>query len=72
MLGSLILYLKGMRILMFQLSGIYHKGTFKAPKDASEVGIVVVARIQDILDPWEKGLGLRIFGFRVQGLGFID
>ena len=25
MLGSLIVYLKGMRILMFQLSGIYHK-----------------------------------------------
>ena len=24
MLGSLIVYLKGMRILMFQLSGIYH------------------------------------------------
>ena len=24
MLGSLILYLKGMRILMFQLSGIYY------------------------------------------------
>ena len=43
------------------------KGTLKAPKDASEVGIVVVARIQDILDPWEKGLGLRILdlGFRV-------
>ena len=26
MLGSPILYLKGMRILMFQLSGIYYKG----------------------------------------------
>ena len=25
MLGSLIVYLKGMRILMFQLSGIYHR-----------------------------------------------
>ena len=26
-LGSLIVYLKGMRILMFQLSGIYHKAS---------------------------------------------
>ena len=26
MLGSLILYLKGMRIMMFQLSGYYCKG----------------------------------------------
>ena len=26
-LGSLILYLKGMRIMMFQLSGFYYKGT---------------------------------------------
>ena len=25
MLGSLILYLKGMRIIMFQLSGFYYK-----------------------------------------------
>ena len=25
MLGSLILYLKGMRIMMFQLSGFYYK-----------------------------------------------
>ena len=25
MLGSLILYLKGMRIIMFQLSGFYNK-----------------------------------------------
>ena len=25
MLGSLILYLKGMRIVMFQLSGFYYK-----------------------------------------------
>ena len=26
MLGSLILYLKGMRIMMLQLSGFYYKG----------------------------------------------
>ena len=26
-LGSLIVYLKGMRIMMFQLSGYYYKGT---------------------------------------------
>ena len=29
MLGSLILYLKGMRTTMFQLSGFYGKGTLK-------------------------------------------
>ena len=28
MLGSLILYLKGMRIMMFQLSGFYYKSVF--------------------------------------------
>ena len=27
-LGSLILYLKGMRMMMFQLSGYYYKGSF--------------------------------------------
>ena len=27
MLGSLILYLKGMRIIMFQLSGFYCRGS---------------------------------------------
>ena len=27
MLGSLILYLKGMRIIMFQLSGFYYKSS---------------------------------------------
>ena len=29
MLGSLILYLKGMRIMMFQLSGLYYIALFK-------------------------------------------
>ena len=28
-LGSLILYLKGMGIMMFQLSGFYYRGTTK-------------------------------------------
>ena len=28
-LGSLILYLKGMRLMMFQLSGFYCKGIYK-------------------------------------------
>ena len=33
MLGSLILYLKGMRIMMFQLSGFYYKApTTQTPK----------------------------------------
>ena len=27
MLGSLILYLKGMRTIMFQLSGFYYRGS---------------------------------------------
>ena len=31
MLGSPILYLKGMRIMMFQLSGFYCKSSFKGP-----------------------------------------
>ena len=29
MLGSPILYLKGMRAIMFQLSGFYYKGSLK-------------------------------------------
>ena len=29
MLGSLVLYLKGMRRMMFQLSGFYYKGFYK-------------------------------------------
>ena len=32
MLGSLILYLKGMRIMMFQLSGFYPKSSRGAQK----------------------------------------
>ena len=31
MLGSLILYLKSIRIMMFQLSGFYYRGSFKVP-----------------------------------------
>ena len=43
MLGSPILYLKGMRILMFQLSGFYYKSIMclEAPVSLGEV------RIQD-------------------------
>ena len=29
MLGSLILYLKGMRIVMFQLSGFYYRSSIR-------------------------------------------
>ena len=32
MLGSLILYLKGMRIMMFQLSGFYYTETETHPE----------------------------------------
>ena len=32
MLGSLILYCKGMRILMFQLSGFYCKGSTRVTR----------------------------------------
>ena len=63
MLGSLILYLKGMRIMMFQLSGFYCKSWgFKAPESVCwSLGVA----------PNTKGLGcgaayvMRIFGFRV-------
>ena len=42
-LGSLILYLKGMRTMMFQLSGYYYSGTLKGnlggnPNPSSRVG----------------------------------
>ena len=39
LLGSLILYLKGMRILMFQLSGIYYKGSYKTSFKGSYKGL---------------------------------
>ena len=38
MLGSLILYLKGMRIMMFQLSGYYHTSAIKAPLKGEGLG----------------------------------
>ena len=39
MLGSLILYLKGMRIMMFQLSGFYcnpFRNAFKEPRKVTK------------------------------------
>ena len=41
MLGSLILYLKGMRIMMFQLSGFYYKG-FQESEDSRHLGFGVL------------------------------
>ena len=41
MLESLILYLKGMRIVMFQLSGIHYRGLgFKFQSRASFVQVI--------------------------------
>ena len=51
MLGSLILYLKGMRIMMFQLSGFYYIPTPNKSKPQSSSGPVVFAegcRVQDV------------------------
>ena len=52
MLGSLILYLKGMRIMMFQLSGFYYTYTPESRQAQT---------------PRFQGLGLRVWGsgFRV-------
>ena len=38
MLGSLILYLKGMRIMMFQLSGFYHMHSVRLRADRAHLG----------------------------------
>ena len=54
MLGSPILYLKGMRILMFQLSGFCYRVWGLGMRD-SILGI--------------RDLGIRGLGFRVSGLG---
>ena len=57
MLGSPILYLKGMRAIMFQLSGFYYRslqGTLEAPISKNEESLL---------------LGVWGLGFAVSGLG---
>ena len=41
MLGSPILYLKGMRIMMFQLSGFYYMVSIAVPFLASASSIII-------------------------------
>ena len=54
MLGSLILYLKAIRIVMFQLSGFYYK-----PRPGfGGLGFRV----------WVQGLGFRVQGLGFRGL----
>ena len=38
-LGSRILYLKGMRLMMFQLSGFYYRKLLKRPEKAPPAGL---------------------------------
>ena len=40
MLGSLILYLKGMRTMMFQLSGYYYSETLKGTLEGTQTLVV--------------------------------
>ena len=54
MLGFPILYFKGMRLMMFQLSGFYCKGSFKAP-------------FKGIYRDSIKGIGFRVYYLEVQG-----
>ena len=62
MLGSLILYLKGMRIMMFQLSGFYCRVYRKSPCPPVE---------EDATRPLRSAFGLSRYGFRVEeGLSF--
>ena len=66
MLGSLILYLKGMRIVMFQLSGLCYIDPFKG--HVSDVGLPLRLHHQRALPPTlQRGGDKR--GFSVQGLG---
>ena len=58
MLGSLILYLKGMRTTMFQLSGFYCRVSFNG---------ILKGILKGILTGIYKGL--RVFGFRASGFG---
>ena len=61
MLGSLILYLKGIRIWMFQLSGFWGIGF----RD-SDLGFrIKVYSLSDLF--WIEGVG-----FRIQDLGLIN
>ena len=69
MLGSLILYLKGMRIMMFQLSGFYYKGS---PILSSPPSRNAPKRILASLEGRLQGLGFwdRRSGFRTVELRF--
>ena len=62
MLGSLILYLKGMRLMMFQLSGFYYKGPefdlFPGELGQHELGLLVQAEGEDL----EPGLTRAVWG----------
>ena len=82
MLGSLIIYLKGMRRMMFQLSGFYYKflslnheiphtkHTSCAPQARCRNGILKA--LQALRGPGLRALGFRVWGLgvRVQRLGF--
>ena len=73
MLGSLILYLKGMRILMFQLSGFYCRGLgaegFRVygelypPRPCSlqtSSALLTSARLKDVVQGPKKHISISI------------
>ena len=68
MLGSLILYLKGMRIMMFQLSGFYY--IYPKPQ-LREVSLLASTSSPKPCRAQAFGVlgDFRIWGFRVWGLG---
>ena len=48
MLGFPILYLKGMRIMMFQLSGFYFKDLGFGVQDLQALGLGTIIRILEV------------------------
>ena len=66
MLGSLILYLKGMRIMMFQLSGFYFKALWLKPDGAFEASAALLdfpSYAGDKFSAWGRVEGGRLSRF---------
>ena len=68
MLGSLILYLKGMRTIFFQLSGFYYKmyktrppraGLWPGESDAVRKSYLLEGALGDLVRPLKGSMGFR-------------
>ena len=63
MLGSLVLYLRGMRILMFQLSGFYYSVLPTLTSEPVLLGRRILKGRPAGKRSTDSGLGLQVLGF---------